>query len=105
MKTKPLLAALAAAAPLVLWAQAPTPPPVDTTTAAPAKVAPKKPYIPHKTPLAAKGSPGKPAAPKKPAPPAPPKKPSNVPPVIYDRQGNAIPTSPDAYDVSSAKKK
>ena len=64
----------------------------------------KKPYVPHKTPdmKARTGAPKKPVAPK---PPTPPKKPSNVPPYIYDRHGNAIPTSPDAYDVSSAKKK
>jgi len=107
MKTKPAVAALAAAVPLMLWAQAQAPsiPPADTTSAAPAKVAPKKPYIPHKTPLANKNPAKKPAAPKKPAPPAPPKKPSSVPPVLYDREGHAIPTSPDAYDVSSATKK
>ena len=96
-----IAAMLAAAVPFALSAQT-TPP--DTTSATEAPPAKKKPYVPHKTPdMKAKTSvPKKPAAPK---PPAPPKKPSNVPPVIYDSHGNAIPTSPDAYDVSSATKK
>ncbi len=50
MDMKRWLAALAAAVPLALAAQAPTP--ADTTTAVPAKDAAKKPYEPHKTPLA-----------------------------------------------------
>lgn len=107
MGFRTLAAILAAAAPLALAAQV-TPP--DTTTATTTAPAAKKPYVPHKTPYTkketdkAKG----PAAPKKPSPPsppAPPKRPANVPAVIYDRQGNAIPTSPEAYDVSSATKK
>jgi len=108
MKRRPVLAALAAA-PLVVWAQSQSTVIIDSTTAtpAPAKVAPKKAYVPHKTPDAPKASnaPRKPAAPKAPKPPDAPKKPSNVPAVIYDQKGNAIPTSPDAYDVSSATKK
>jgi len=115
---KSIAALLAAAVPFALAAQA-TPPatpaevpvtpaqvPVTPAQAGAQPSGAKKPYVPHKTPLGKKATDK--AVPKKPSPPrppAPPKKPSNVPPVIYDRHGNAIPTSPDAYDVSSAKKK
>jgi hypothetical protein len=87
---KMIAAMLAAVVPFALAAQPVTPA--------------EKPYVPHKTPdmKPKAGAPKKPAVPK---PPAPPKKPSNAPPYIYDRHGNAIPTSPDAYDVSSATKK
>ncbi|MGZ5661494.1 MAG: hypothetical protein ACXWG6_09020, partial [Usitatibacter sp.] len=58
----------------------------------------------------------KPAAPKKPAAAAAPKPPApsgppnvtvyrssqKMPPTLRDKEGNLIPTSPDAYDVSSA---
>jgi hypothetical protein len=66
------------------------------------KPAPKKPAAPKK-----------PSAPKKPVAKAPPAGPPNVtvykssqqmPPTLRDNQGNLIPTSPDAYDVSSAKR-
>ena len=113
MKIERWIAALAAAAPLALAAQVT----IYQTPTTPAEEEPKKAYVPHKTPMkdtAKKDSTKKPAGPKKPeAPKKPaepkkpeaPKKPSNVPPVIYDKQGNAIPTSPDAYDISSATKK
>ena len=92
MGLKTIAAILAAAVPLALAAQMTLP---DTTTGtAPAA---KKPYVPHKTPYPKRPSP--------PKPPAPPKKPSNAPAVIYDKQGNPIPTNPNAYDVSSATKK
>lgn len=96
MGFKAMTAVLAAAVPLALAAQ---PTPTDTTTAT-ITIAPaaKKPYVPHKTPQAKKTT-GKSKA------PVPPRKPSNIPAVIYDKQGNAIPTSPDAYDVSSATRK
>lgn len=107
MGFRTMAAILAAAAPLALAAQV-TPP--DATTATATAPVAKKPYVPHKTPYAKKAADKSKATatPKKPLPPkapAPPKKPSNVPAVIYDKQGNAIPTSPDAYDVSSATKK
>ena len=60
----------------------------------------------------AKKPPPKPAAPKKPEPakaPAPAKKPIEIktmntdkPLVLRDKDGNVIPTSPDAYNVDSA---
>ncbi len=63
------------------------------------KPAPKKPAAPKK-PVA------KPA-PAKPAPPAAPnvtvyKSSQHVPPTLRDKEGNLIPTDPNAYDVSSA---
>ena len=108
MGFKTMAAILAAAVPLALAAQ--TTPPVAPAQAGAQSSDAKKPYVPHKTPYTKKrtGKAKAPAAPKKPSPPsppAPPKKPSNVPAVIYDRQGNAIPTNPEAYDVSSAAKK
>ncbi|HEX4780010.1 MAG TPA: hypothetical protein VH301_04605 [Usitatibacter sp.] len=110
MGLRSFAALIAAAAPLALFAQAPAsatpdtpdlprvvqPQKLDTT----GKAAPAKKHAAKK-----QQAPKKPAAPKPPKPPAEPKKPSNVPTAIYDRQGNAIPTSPDAYDVSSAKKR
>ena len=61
---------------------------------------------------AAKKPPPKPAAAKKPEPakkPTPPKKPIEIktlntdkPLVLRDKDGNVIPTSPDAYNVDSA---
>ena len=66
---------------------------------APKKPTPKKP-APPKKPVAN-------PAPKKPAPPAAPnvtvyKSSQNMPPTLRDKDGNLIPTNPDAYDVSSA---
>ena len=99
MGLKSIAALLAATVPLVLTAQT-TPPDTAAQPVTPA------PYTPHKTPLGkkkidkAKVS----SAPKKPMPPKPPARPS-PPPYLYDKQGNAIPTSPDAYDVSTATRK
>ena len=103
---KMIAAMLAAVVPFALAAQPVTPaePVTPAQAGAQSPESKKKPYVPHKTPdmKPKAGAPKKPAVPK---PPAPPKKPSNAPPYIYDRHGNAIPTSPDAYDVSSATKK
>ena len=115
MGLKTIAALLATGVPLALAAQ-PTEPPATAAPVTPAQAGAqspdaKKPYVPHKTPLAKKKAPDKAkatTAPRKPAPPkppAPPPKPSNVPSALQDRKGNAIPTSPDAYDVSSATKK
>lgn len=96
MGFKTMAAILAAAVPLALAAQ--TTPPVAPAQAGAQSSDAKKPYVPHKTPYTKKRG-------DKAKAPAAPKKPSNAPAVIYDKQGNAIPTSPDAYDVSSATKK
>ena len=70
------------------------------------KPAPKKP-APPKKPASPKKPVAKPAS-KKPAPPAAPpnvtvyKSSQNMPPTLRDKDGNLIPTNPDAYDVSSA---
>lgn len=106
MGLKSLAAALAAALPVALAAQLTGP---DAVTIQPAPEA-KTPYAPHKATAKKKADKSRAGsgAPRKPSPPTPagpPRKPSSVPSVIYDRRGNAIPTSPDAYDVSSAKPK
>ena len=77
----------------------------DEKKAAAKKPAPRKPAEPSKT-----AAPRKPAPPKKPAAPKKPAEPpkttvyKNDPkaPVLHDKQGNVIPTNPEAYDVSSA---
>jgi hypothetical protein len=96
-----------------LTVSAQTPPP-EPTKPAPPKVDAKKDIAKKdeaKKP-AAKKPPPKPAAAKKPEPakaPAPAKKPIEIktmntdkPLVLRDKDGNVIPTSPDAYNVDSA---
>ena len=79
----------------------PAPPKVDAKKVEAKKDEAKKPAVAKK-----------PEAPKKPEPakaPAPPKKPIEIktmntdkPLVLRDKDGNVIPTSPDAYNVDSA---
>jgi hypothetical protein len=88
----------------------PAPPKVDAKKVEAKKDEAKKPAAkkPPPKPAVAK----KPEAPKKPEPakaPAPPKKPIEIktmntdkPLVLRDKDGNVIPTSPDAYNVDSA---
>ncbi len=91
----------------------PAPPRVDAKKADAKKVDAKKDAKKDEAKKpAAKKPPAKPAAPKKPDPArtaAPPKKPieiktmnTNKPLVLRDKDGNVIPTSPDAYNVDSA---
>jgi hypothetical protein len=87
--------------------------PVDAKVAeTPKKTEPKKP-APRKT-EPKKTAPKKAEPPKKAATPAPVSTDPNVKvfkagskdaPILRDKQGNVIPTNPDAYDVSSATKK
>lgn len=68
---------------------------------------------PVKKPVTKKVVPKKSAPPKKPAAPKKAEAPTSAPvgrvytndpraPTLYDKQGSAIPTNPNAYDVSSA---
>ena len=100
---------LAAAA---AWAQVPPSEPAKPDEVK--KAEPKKPEPPRK-PAPKKAEPKKPEPPKKPAAaPAPVSNDPNVKiykagskdiPKLRDKDGNVIPTNPEAYDVSSAKKK
>jgi hypothetical protein len=83
-------------------AQKPVPKKVEPKKAEAKKTEPKK-VEPTK-----KAAPKKPDAPKKPAAPAKPSGPTTVymndprAPILRDKDGNPIPTNPNAYDVSSA---
>ena|SRR5689334_11530041 len=114
MRPLRLIAAIFAAAAALAAAQGAPQTTTDSAKASPATKAEPKKAEPKKTPT--KKTEPKKTEPKKAdakKPPQPPKKETVAPgitrysnpkdvPVMRDSQGNVIPTSPDAYDVSSA---
>lgn len=106
MKIAPALALAACLAVTGAFAQAVPDEAKAATKPAAAKKAPaKKPAPPAKKPVAAK-APAKKAAPATSADPNVRIYKAGDPnaPKLHDKDGKVIPTSPDAYDVSSAKK-